>query len=58
MQQEDDMKKGERVKIFTDPITRQCLEGEATIIRVLPGGRAIVRFDGERETYERQVVAS
>jgi hypothetical protein len=49
------MKKGDKVKIYSDPITRERLEGNATIVKVISKDRAIVRFDGEKEIYERMI---
>lgn len=56
------MKKGETYKIFEDPITREKLEGFATIIEFAAVEDVrdtlhfcAVRFEGESQTYQRKV---
>lgn len=60
------MKKGDKVMVYEDPVTCEKPEGEATVTRVLAeqlymdakGRRSydcMVRFKGERQTYQRRV---
>ncbi|HEX9987063.1 MAG TPA: hypothetical protein VGE45_01090 [Chloroflexia bacterium] len=59
------MKPGDKVNIYEDPLEREHLEGEATLVRkgedygVYDGvivERWTVRFPGDDDTYERLIV--
>lgn len=56
---------GDRVMIYEDPLTREVVEDEATLVqrvdKVSPSQdrlceRWIVRFDDDEETYERSIL--
>lgn len=52
--------KNQRVLIYQDPYTKTKPEGWAKVVKIIEKDeaeyRALVRFDGEREQYERRIV--